>query len=82
MMVNVHSLYTGGFLRPRASLIQCRQNVFLINMYTVNIFVHIHFRRFMKMGNFACIKIYVLSIIGYFCYNKSNFPGVHISADI
>ena len=30
----------------------------------VDIFACIHFRGFMKMGNFACIKIHVLCITG------------------
>ena len=38
----------------------------LENMNTVNvdIFACIHFRGFMKMGNFACIKIRILCTIG------------------
>ena len=53
-------------------------------IYTVNvdIFVCIDSSVFMKMGNFACIKIHVLSIIDSFGYYKSNFQGVHIFADI
>ena len=52
--------------------------------YTVNvdIFACIDFRGFMKLGNFACIKICVLCIIGSIGYYKSNFRGVHIFADI
>ena len=46
------------------------------------IFLCIHFRGFMKMGNFACIKIHVLSIISSLGYYKSNFRGVHIFADV
>ena len=34
------------------------------------------------MGNFACIKIRVLSIIGSLGYIKSNFRGVHNLTDI
>ena len=34
------------------------------------------------MGNFACIKIYVLSIIVSLGFYKSNFRGVHIFADV
>ena len=30
------------------------------------------------MGNLACIKIRLLSIIGSLGYYKSNFQGVHI----
>ena len=53
-------------------------------MITVNvdIFACINFRGFMELGNFACIKIRVLCIIGSICYYKSNFRGVHIFADI
>ena len=48
----------------------------------VDIFACIHFRGFMKMGNFACIKIRVLCIIGSLGYYKCNLRGVHIVADI
>ena len=48
----------------------------------VDIFTCRYFRGFMKMGNFACIKICVLSIFGSLGYDKSNFRGVHIFADI
>ena len=48
----------------------------------VDIFACIHFRGFMKLGNFACIKIRVLCIIGSQGYYKSNFRGVHIFGDI
>ena len=53
-------------------------------LYTVNvdIFACIHFRRFMKMVNFACIKIRVSSITGSLGYYRSNFRCVNISADI
>ena len=34
------------------------------------------------MGNFACIEIRVLSVIGSLGYYKSNFRGVHNFADI
>ena len=36
----------------------------------------------MKMGNFVCIKIRVLSIISSLGSYQSNFRGVHIFADI
>ena len=36
-------------------------------------FACIHFRGFMKLGNFACNKICVLCIIGSIGYYKSNF---------
>ena len=48
----------------------------------VDIFACINFRGFMKMGNFACIKIRVLCVIGSLGYYNSNFRGVHIFADI
>ena len=53
-------------------------------MGTVNldIFACIYFRGFMKMGNFACIKIGVLSIVGALGYYETNFRGVHIFSDI
>ena len=53
-------------------------------IYTVNvdIFACINFRGFMKLGNFACIKIRVLCIIGFIGYYKSNFRGEHIFEDI
>ena len=55
-----------------------------IYIYTVNgnIFACINVHGFMKMGNFACIKIRVLCEIGSLGYYKSNFRGVHIFADI
>ena len=55
-----------------------------INPVTVNvdIFACINFREIMKMGNFACIKIRVLSITGSLWYYKSNFRGVHNFANI
>ena len=55
----------------------------LVVLATVNvaIFACIHFRRSMKMGNFACTKIPVLSIIGSLGYYEGNFRGVHIFAD-
>ena len=40
------------------------------------------FSVFMKMGNFACINIRVLSIFDSLGIYKSNFRGVHIFADI
>ena len=50
-------------------------------MYTVNvdIFACINFREFMKIGNFARIKICITVSLGYF---KSNFRGVNIFPDI
>ena len=52
--------------------------------YTVNvdIFACINFRGFMKMANFACIKIRVFSTNGSSGFNDSNFQGVYIFADI
>ena len=51
---------------------------------TVNVDISacIHFRGFMKMGNFACIKIRVLSTNDSLGYNDSNFHSVYIFADI
>ena len=48
----------------------------------VDIFACINIRGFVKMGNFACIKIHVLNIIGSLGFHKSNFRGVHIFADV
>ena len=48
----------------------------------VDIFACINFGEFMKMGNFARIKIRVSSITVSLGYFKSNFRGVHIFADI
>ena len=48
----------------------------------VDIYACINFRGSLKMGNFACTKIRVLSIIGSLAYYKSNFRGVHIFAGI
>ena len=55
-----------------------------VHTYTVNvdIFTCIHFLGFMEVGNFACIKIRVLSIIGPLGYYKSDFRGEHNFADI
>ena len=36
-------------------------------------YVCLHFHRFMKMGNFACIKIRDLSITASLGYHTSNF---------
>ena len=49
--------------------------------YTVNvdIFTCINFHVFIKMGNFSCIKIRVLSIFDSLGCYKSYFRGVHIS---
>ena len=54
----------------------------MCNTVNVDIFACIHFREFIKLGNFACIKIRVLCIIASIGYYKSNFRGVHIFADI
>ena len=50
------------------------------NTHTVNvdIFACINFRGFMKMGNFACIKIRVFSTNDSLGYNDSNFHSVYI----
>ena len=48
----------------------------------VDIFACTNLREFMKMGNFACIIIHVLSKTGSLWYYKSNFQGKHIFADI
>ena len=48
----------------------------------VDIFACINFRGFMKMANFACIRIRVLCIIGSLGLYKSNFRCVHNFADI
>ena len=48
----------------------------------VDIFACINFRGFAKMGNFACIKISVLSATGSIGYSKSNFRGAHIFVHI
>ena len=52
------------------------------NYWNVDIFACINFRGFMKFGNFACIKIRVLCIIGSIGYNKRNFRGVHIQFEL
>ena len=52
------------------------------NTVNVDIFACINFCGFMKLGNFACIKIRVLCIIGSIGFNKCNFRGVHIFSDI
>ena len=51
--------------------------------YTVNvdIFACINFHRFMKMGNFACIKIPVFDANDSLGYNDSNFHSVYIFVD-
>ena len=51
---------------------------------TVNVYIFtcINFLGFLKMGNFTCIKIRGLNIIGTIVYFKSNFRDVHIFADI
>ena len=50
----------------------------------VDISTCIHVCRFMKMGNFACIKVRILSITGSLGYYEGNFRGVglHIFAYI
>ena len=48
----------------------------------VDIFACINVHESMKMENFACIKIRVLSITGSLGYFKSNFQGVHSFVDI
>ena len=48
----------------------------------VDISASINIRVFMKMGNFACIKICVLCMIGLLGYFKCNFRGVDIFAAI
>ena len=51
-----------------------------INTLNVDIFACIHFCGFMKIGNFACIKIRSLTCsLGY---SKSNFQEVHIFSRI
>ena len=52
------------------------------NTVNVVIFACINFRGFAKIGNFACIKIHVLSETASIGYHKSNFRGVHIFAHI
>ena len=44
----------------------------------VDIFVCINFHEITTMGNFACIKIRVVSNTSSLWYYKSNFQGVHI----
>ena len=53
-------------------------------LHTVNIdiFAYINFRGFMKIGNFAWIKIHVFSTNDSLGYNDSNFHSVYIFADI
>ena len=48
----------------------------------VDIFACINFRGFVKMGNFACIKIRIFSTEDSLGYNDSNFHSVYIFADI
>ena len=48
----------------------------------VDIFACICFCGFMKMSDFACIKIHVSSITGSLGFYKSNFQGVHIFVDV
>ena len=48
----------------------------ILHTVNVDIFACINFRGFMKMGNFACIKIRVFSTNGSLGFNDSNFQGV------
>ena len=66
------------WLKCRVTL-ECDTALVTVN---VDIFTCTNFRVFMKIGNFACIKIRVLCIIGSLGKYKSNFRGVHIFADI
>ena len=52
--------------------------IILCVLYTVNVdsFACIHFRRFMKIDNFAWIKI-ISIIVDSLCYHKSDFHGVN-----
>ena len=45
------------------------------NIENVDIFACIHFRKFIKTGNFACIKIHVLGATGFLGYNRGFFEG-------
>ena len=54
----------------------------LRNNVNVDIFACMHFRRFMKMGIFAWIKICVLRINGSLGYHKSICYGVNTFVDI
>ena len=54
----------------------------VLTIVNVDIFACINVRGFMKMGNFACIKISVLCMIGSLGLYKCNFLGVHIFGDI
>ena len=56
--------------------------IYMVIIVIVDIFACTNFRGFMKLGNFACIKIRVLCKIGSIGYYKSNFRGIHIFADI
>ena len=49
-----------------------------MNTVNVDIFASIHFRGFMKMGNFACIKIRVFSTNDSLDYNDGNFHRVYV----
>ena len=73
------AVYPGPYMG--STYINIRARLFIHTM-NVDIFACINFRGFMKMGNFACIKIRVLSIIGTLSYYQSNSLGVHIFADI
>ena len=54
-----------------------------IPQYCEHRYFHVYkFSRIYEMGNFACIKIHVLSINGSLGFDKSNFRGVHIFTDI
>ena len=50
-----------------AELIGRKDVCFVLITVNVDIFACIDFRGFMKIGNFACIKICVLCIIGSLC---------------
>ena len=58
-------------------------SIIFYTQYTVNvvIFTCINFHGFMKMGNFACIKIRVFSTNDTLGYIDSNFHSVYIFAD-
>ena len=64
--------------------IRCEESVLKFKKTTVNvdIFTRINFRGFMKMGNFTCNEICVLSMTSSLGYYKSNFRWVHIFVDI
>ena len=55
----------------------------MLKLTTVNvdIFMCINFRGFMKMDNFVCIRIRVLSKTGSLGYHNCNFRGLYIFVD-